>query len=176
MKRFQFSVLLLLVLLVASCTSRKKLVKPDDHSNFQWMSAKIQVEIVSGDTTLTSQPSPLNLSGTIRMRRDSTVWISLSALLGMESVRAMVTQDSVFVINRMGQNYLAEPNTKVGKRFRVPTSLTEVQSLLLGNGSGDHVKIQHGPYQAIIRYSDIHWDEPTTFPLKINKNYQRMKL
>jgi hypothetical protein len=38
------------------------------------------------------------------------------------------------------------------------------------------VELQFGPYTAKIRYSDIHWDEPTTFPIKINESYERMKL
>ena len=175
MKRSLFSVLLLLVLLAASCTTHKKLVNPGDHSDFQWMTAKMQIEIGTNDT-LTSHLSPLTLSGSVRMRRDSVIWMSVSAMLGMESVRALMTQDSVVVINKMAQTYFVEPYSTVAKRFHAPATLRETQALLLGKGDSDHVEIVYGPYRAKIRYSDIHWDEPTTFPIKINKNYERMKL
>ena len=171
-----FSILiLLLVLFAASCTCHKKLVKPEDHSDFQWMTAKMQIEIGTNDT-LTSHLSPLTLSGAVRIRRDSAIWMSVSALLGMESVRALMTQDSVVVINKMAQTYLFEPISTVAKRIPIPATIQEAQALLLGDGTSDQVEIRYKSYRAKIRYSDIHWDEPTTFPVKINKNYERMKL
>lgn len=153
---------LLLLLLGASCTSKKKLVSPAPHADYQWMTAKI-----NGEVSIPSDFSTFTFTGTLKMRRDSIVWVSASVIMGMESVRALVNQDSVFVINRMNQTYVAEP---------VPITLQEIQSLLFGDGTADHVEIQYGPYTAKIRYSDIHWNEPTTFPLKINKKYERMKL
>ena len=117
----------------------------------------------------------LSFTGNIRMRRDSTVWISVSAFLGMESIRTLVTQDSVILVNRMNQTYLAEPISTMAQTMQAP-SLREIQALLLGDGNADHVEIQWGPYIAKIRYSDIRWDEPTNFPMKINKNYERVKL
>lgn len=166
---------LLLLLLGASCTSKKKLVSPAPHADYQWMTAKI-----NGEVSIPSDFSTFTFTGTLKMRRDSTVWISASALMGMESVRALITQDSVFVINRMNQTYVAEPFSTVIEAMSAsslrPTTLQEIQTLLLGNGTADHVEIQYGPYTAKIRYSDIHWNEPTSFPIKINKKYERMKL
>lgn len=160
-----------LLLLLASCSSHKKVVSPTAHADYQWMTAKI-----SGEVTLASHPSPLTFNGTLRMRRDSAVWISASAMMGMESLRALITQDSVIMVNRMDQTYLAEPLQLVAEKMHLPATLQETQALLLGNGANDHVAIQFGPYAAKIRYSDIQWNEPTTFPIKINKKYERMKL
>lgn len=175
-KRTFFGVLTLataLLLLVTSCRS-KKLVSPLSHaSSYEWMNAKMSME-VSADSSLNS-PSSYTLSGSLRMRRDSTVWISTS-MWGVEGVRALVTQDSVIMVNRMNETYLAEPIALVSKAFRFPITLQEFQSLLLGDGTSDHVEIQFGPYTAKIRYSDIQWDEPVTFPIKINKKYERIKL
>ena len=136
-------------------------------ANYEWMTAKMNGE-------LKAENGELSVSGSIRMRRDSTIWISASAFMGMESIRTLITQDSVFVVNRMNQTYLAEPLAAMVETTQVP-SLQEIQALLLGNGASDHVEIQWGPYTGKIRYSDIHWDEPTTFPIKINKNYERVK-
>ena len=158
-----------LLLLVASCSSKKPLVTPTSHADYQWMTAKI-----SGEVTLTSHPSPFTFNGTLRMRRDSAVWVSVSALMGMESIRTLVTQDSVIMVNRMNQTYLAEPLANIMETFQVP-SLQALQAKLSGNGTDDHVELQWGRYTAKIRYTDIHWDEPTTFPIKINKKYERIK-
>lgn len=160
-----------LLLLLASCSSYKKVVSPTAHADYEWMTAKI-----SGEVTLTSNLSTFTFNGTLRMRRDSAVWISASAMMGMESLRTLITQDSVIMVNRMDQTYLAEPLQLVAEKMHLPATLQETQALLLGNGANDHVAIQFGPYAAKIRYSDIQWNEPTTFPIKINKKYERMKL
>ena len=157
------------VLLISSCDSKKKLVSPMAHvADYQWMTAKMNMDITASGMEFK------DVSGSIRMRRDSVVWISASAFLGMESVRTLVTQDSVFLVNRMNQTYLAEPLSTMAQTMQA-LSLREIQALLLGDGSADHVEVQWGPYIAKIRYSDIQWDEPTNFPIKINKNYERVR-
>ena len=159
------------LLLVSSCTAKKKLVSPMAHAaHYEWMSAKM-----SGELKVESGEFPF--SGTLRMRRDSTIWISASALMGIENLRALITQDSVILINRMDQTYLAETLVETCHGASLPPmTLHEFQAMLLGNGTSDAVVVQFGPYLAKIRYSDIHWDEPTTFPMKINKKYERIKL
>lgn len=160
-----------LLLLISSCTSKKKLVSPMAHAaDYEWMTAKMTMDITAPNIEFN------NVTGSLRMRRDSTVWISAAAMMGIESIRALITQDSVILINRLEQSYLAEPLSEVASALRLPATLQESQSMLLGNGTTDHVEIQFGPYMAKIQYSDIHWDEPTTFPIKINKRYERMKL
>ena len=159
-----------IVLLVSSCDAKKKLVSNTHLSDYQWMSAKMTMDISAPGMELN------NVSGVLRMRRDSTVWISAAAVLGLESIRTLITQDSVIMINRVNQTYLAEPLSSVASTLKRPLSLQECQSLLLGNGNSDHVEIQFGPYTAKIKYSDVQWDEPASFPIKINKKYERIKL
>ena len=158
---------LVLIMVVGSCTSRKKLVTPTSPAaSYEWMTAKM-----NGELTLNADSPKLNFAGTVRMRRDSTIWISASAFLGLEGIRALITQDSVVLLNRMEQTYLAEPFDKVAARFQWPATFQETQAMMLG----DQVELRFGNYIAKLRYSDIHWNEPTTFPIKINKNYERVK-
>ena len=159
----------LLLLLVSSCTSKKKLVNPVPHADYEWMTAKFTGEVQMGSAAY-------NITGALRMHRDSTIWISAAAVMGVESVRTMITQDSVIMVNRLDKTYLAEPLQEVAGKLKLPATLQESQSMLLGNGTGEHAELQIGPYTAKIRYTDIQWDQPTTFPMKINKNYERIKL
>ncbi len=159
-----------LLLLLASCSSHKKTVTPTAHLDYQWMTAKMTMDVAAPGVEFK------DVSGVLRMRRDSAVWISASAMMGMESLRALITQDSVVMVNRMDQTYLAEPLQQVAEKLQLPATLQETQALLLGHGTDDPIAIQFGPYKAKIRYSEIHWDEPTAFPIKINKKYERMKL
>ena len=142
-------VVMVVLSLVSSCTSRKKLVSPMAHvADYEWMSAKMTMDITASGTEFD------NVSGNLRMRRDSAVWISASAFMGMESLRTLVTQDSVVLINRMNQTYMAEPLSAVAETMQVP-SFKEIQAKLLGDGSSDHVEFQWGPYTAKIRYSPV---------------------
>ena len=154
--------------LLSSCDPKKKMVSPMAHSiDYQWMTAKMNGELVVNN-------EEWSFTGNLRMRRDSTVWMSISAFMGMESIRTLITQDSVVLVNRINQTYLAEPIPAMVETMPTP-SLREIQALLLGDGTAEHVEVQWGPYIAKIRYSEIHWDEPTSFPIKINKNYERIK-
>ena len=155
--------------LVSSCDSKKKLVSPMAHvADYQWMTAKM-------NGALNVEDEEIPFSGVLRMQRDSVVWISATAMMGMEAVRTCITNDSIVFINRLNKTYLAEPFSEVSEHMQSPLTLQETQRLLLGDGLSDHVELQYGPYSAKIRYSDIHWDEPTTFPIKINQNYERVK-
>lgn len=158
------------LLLMASCASWKKTVPTLSHADtYAWMTAKMTMDLSAPGMELNG------VTGSLRMRRDSAIWLSASTM-GMESVRAMMTNDTVFVINRFEQTYLAEPLAEVAEKLQLPLTLQECQSLLLGKGDTDHVELRFGPYTAKVRYSDIHWDEPQSFPMKINKKYTRIKI
>ena len=163
------------LLLLSSCDPKKKLVSPMAHvADYEWMTAKMSGELGVRSEELGVGVEEFSFTGSLRMRRDSTIWVSVSAFMGMESIRTLVTQDTVVLVNRMNQTYLKEPFSTVVEKQGIP-SFQEIQSHLLGDGTADHVELQWGPYRAKIRYSDIHWDEPANFPIKINKNYERIK-
>ena len=161
-------VAMVMLSLLSSCDSTKKVVSPMAHvADYQWMTAKMSGVLGMGS-------EEFSFTGNLRMRRDSTIWMSISAFMGMESIRTLITQDSVMLVNRMNQTYMVEPTSIMAQTMQAP-SLQEIQAMLLGDGSADHVEIQWGRYIAKIRYSDIQWDEPTSFPIKINKNYERVR-
>ena len=171
----------LLLLLMASCTFKKKLVSPMavHIATYQWMNAKISGELTmeNGETIPNTQFSALSFTGSLRMHRDSTVWLSVSAFLGLENARFLVTTDSIYMVNRVNQTYLAEPLMETCEVVSLPpTSVQELQSSLLGNGNANHVELRWNPYVVKLQYDDIQWDEPTTFPMKINNKYERIKL
>ncbi len=68
----------------------------------------------------------------VRMRRDSAIWLS-AGLLGIEGVRALLTPDSVRVINRLEKTYFAGGYDYLTRLLNVPVSFAQAQALLLGN-------------------------------------------
>ena len=170
--------LLLVVLLLASCASRKKTVAPTQPQSFEWLTAKLDIQ--AGGNGLSFD----DLSGQLRMRKDSLVWVSVTAM-GIELARMKVSTDSVWVINRMDKTYLAEPLDAISDQLGMPWSLPLVQAQLLGNNEGlapvenQTVQLKNftfGNYSAKVKYSNIRLDETTTFPLKITDKMERFRL
>ena len=126
-----------------------------------------------------------NLSGQLRMRNDSIVWLSVTATMGIEVLRAKVSNDSVWVLNRLEKTYLAKPLDTVSAKVGMPLSLPLVQTLLLDNNEGvppvENQMVQlktfvMGNMAAKIRYKNVKLDEKTTFPLKITDKMERVRL
>jgi hypothetical protein len=81
----------------------------------------------------------LNLKGNkqganlaLRMRRDSIIWVSAS-LVGVEGVRAVLTRDSVRVLNRLDKTFFLGDYDYLSKLLNVPVSFGQMQALLLGD-------------------------------------------
>lgn len=168
----------LVVLLAAtSCVSRKKVVTPASSQTFEWMTANLGIQAEGHGQHFD------NLSGQIRIRRDSTIWLSVTATMGMEVMRIKMSADSVWLINRTDKTYLAEPLDDIANLLDMPVSLSWVQSFLLDNNEGlppveNQTVLLQGPmlrgYSAKIRYSNIRLDKETTFPFKITDKMDRI--
>ena len=171
--------LLALLLAATSCASRKKTVAPTPPKAFEWMTTNLDIQAEGNGMSFD------NLSGQLRMRRDSIVWLSVTATMGVEVLRAKVSNDSVWVLNRMEKTYLAEPLDSLCAKVGMPLSLPLVQTLLLDNNEGvppvENQMVQlktfvMGNMAAKIRYKNVKLDEKTTFPLKITDKMERMRL
>ncbi len=119
------------------------------------------------------------------MRKDSIVWLSVTATMGVEVLRAKVSNDSVWMLNRMEKTYLAEPLDSLAIQLGMPLSLPWLQNLLLDNNEGlvpvenQTVLLKNfafGNYSAKVKYNNIRRDEPTTFPLKITDKMDRFRI
>ena len=84
--------------------------------------------------------SVLNIDGSsndvtlnIRIKRDQKIWISITAIAGIEAARVLITPDSIMIINRLQSVYVKQPfsyiNTVAGNQVNYKT----IESLLVGN-------------------------------------------
>ena len=170
---------LLATLLLVSCKAGKKVVNPVPPQPFEWLVANTAIQVEGNGMSFD------DLSGQLRMRRDSLVWLSVTATMGVEVLRAKVSNDSVWVLNRMDKTYLAEPIDTVAARLGMPFSLPWVQTLLLDNNEGlppvENQTVQlrtfvMGDLSAKMKYTKVKEDETTSFPLKITDKMQRVRL
>jgi len=137
---FPFSFLFVLIIL-ASCSSQRKIIKApikeegaeflfkklkEHELQYSWLTAKFSADYENkGQTT--------SLNGQIRIRMDSVIWLSFSPALGIEVFRMMLTQDSVKFINRMNNTFFTGDYNYVNRYLNTNIDFDILQSFLTGN-------------------------------------------
>jgi len=133
-----------MLLILTACASKKKVVKTDPHlavanshvemiknfelSNldFHTFSGKAKAKVEMG-----KESHSVNLN--IRMDRGKTIWISVTALLGIEAARVIITPDSVRIMNKMQGEYIAKPFSYIYKYVNPGISFAMLQDIFMGN-------------------------------------------
>ena len=67
------------------------------------------------------------------MEKDQYIWMSVTAVLGIEVARIMITQDSVKILDRLHRKYIASDFDYVQRMSNVPLKLNNLQNLIIGN-------------------------------------------
>lgn len=91
----------------------------------EWMDASARLSFDDGDMSIGG-------TATIKMQKDKVIWMSVKKF-GFEVARAMVTTDSLFILDRFNKEYSAEPISYIAERFKLPADLAMLQQILLGN-------------------------------------------
>ena len=95
--------------------------------DFKTFSAKIKVNFEGND----GKKSDFNAF--LRLQKDSVLWISINAALGIEAFRIMVTPDSVKVLNKLEKIVQLRSVGYLQEVAKIPLSFTELQNLIIGN-------------------------------------------
>lgn len=77
--------------------------------------------------------SKLNVNAELRMYRDSVIWIRITAIFGIEGLRAYITRDSVKILDRQKKVYVARSVSYLQEIAALPLDLSSLQDLLIGN-------------------------------------------
>jgi hypothetical protein len=67
------------------------------------------------------------------MYKDSVIWISITAIFGIEGLRAYITKDSVKILNKQDKVYKARSVAFLQEVTALPLDLATVQEILIGN-------------------------------------------
>ncbi|MBR2771352.1 MAG: DUF4292 domain-containing protein [Bacteroidales bacterium] len=95
MKKLIKIAFLSMVLLTTSCGSHKKTVTPEQPTSFDWLTANLDIQAEGNGMSFN------DLSGQLRMRKDSLVWLNVTATMGVEALRIKVSEDSAWIVNRL---------------------------------------------------------------------------
>jgi hypothetical protein len=84
--------------------------------------AKLQINNSSNDVTLN-----------FRIEHGKKIWVSITAIAGIEVARAMITPDSIFAINKLQGLYIRKPFSYIYKFASNRLDYHSVEALLMGN-------------------------------------------
>lgn len=141
--------------------------------DFNTFSAKVKVQYEDKNG---KQP---DFNAVIRMRKDSLLWISISAtFLGIEAFRISITPDTLIILNKLDKTVERHPFSYVENIAHIPLSFSLLQDILIGNPVyvGDSiVSYQETASQVMIGTVGYFFKNLLTFS-KTNYLLERMKL
>lgn len=68
-----------------------------------------------------------------RIKNNEVIWVSVTALAGLEVARALITPDSVKIINRLDNVYIKKPFSYIYAFTNERINFGTLQSILIGN-------------------------------------------
>ncbi|HVA99036.1 MAG TPA: DUF4292 domain-containing protein [Bacteroidia bacterium] len=132
-----------IVLLATSCKTNKQLVEKKvslqhessklllnnlkkNEFNYDWLSAKVNVDI-----SVDSSSNSFNIS--LRAKKDSVIWMSISPALGIEVARVIITKDSVKFMDRIHHTYFKGDYNYIDNLLQTELDFDMLQSMMVGN-------------------------------------------
>ena len=78
-----------------------------------------------------------SFKGSLKIHKDSLIWISISPGLGLELGRFLFDEDSLYFMNRFDKTYFKSSYSDLSKKTQSPLSFSRIQALLLGNSMSE---------------------------------------
>jgi Domain of unknown function (DUF4292) len=150
--------LIIIILLLASCRSQKKIQKviaPKTDSVIvitdepkidtmalvrnavdQMYSNYIYFQTFSAKIKVdyeNSQGRQPDFTANVRMRRDEIIWLSLTGTLGIEGFRVIITPDSVRIMDKLSATYTARSLSYLQEISQIPLDFSTLQNMIIGN-------------------------------------------
>ena len=127
--------LFLIVIIAFSCSRKTVVTDPNFVKNnklvfeipeFEYLNTKTKIQYKDAENNVST-------SATIRIKKDSIIWMSLSPALGIEAARALITQDSMVLMNRLNKEYTVYDFKLLSEKFHFDINYQLIQSMILGN-------------------------------------------
>ena len=111
-------------------TNTENIITKVNESNISpsWLSINTKIKIEKeGQNTV--------VNANIRVKKDSIIWISLKAPLGIEVLRTMITPDSIFFMSRMDKTYFIKPISHLKEVVKTSINFFQFQEILFSSPS-----------------------------------------
>jgi len=142
-----FFAFIFMVFLLVACKSSQRVTKEKavrnrtagfvlKHYNevsfdYDWLGMKV-------DADFGNESESNGFKATIRMRKDSVIWVSITPLLGIEMIRVIITPDSLKYLSKIPENkfYYTGTFEDVNRLIGIEFDFEMLQQLLVGNAIG----------------------------------------
>ncbi len=95
--------------------------------SFTTFSGKMDVDYTGADG------KKFDVNAHVRMYKDSVIWVSVTAILGIEGLRALITKDSVIILNKQDKVCTRRSMAYLQEITSLPLDLLSLQNLIVGN-------------------------------------------
>ena len=98
-----------------------------NYIDFNTFSGKVKVDYRGSDG------KSYDFNAFLRMRKDSVIWVSINAALGIEAFRILITPDSVKVLNKLDKEAQFRSLNYLQEVTQLPIDFHTLQDILIGN-------------------------------------------
>ncbi len=152
-----------IIILLFSCKAKKQIVsvnqpitvdsavvktdnsKTTDNTKIEKLAA-IQSSQINFNTFSGKARTHLEIDGkgydvtlNIRIQKNKQIWVSITAIAGIEVARAVITPDSIKIINKLQSVYLKKPFSYVYQYTGRQISYKTVEAIVIGNAVSDFI-------------------------------------
>jgi len=140
--RFQFKYLVMILLISFAGCKGPGILAPErtpvmsvervirgieqNQPEYQWMGTRFSGNVVWENRSH-------NISGSLRIQKDEAIYMSIAPFLGIEVARALVTPDSVKIVNRLESSYYLGDINLLNRMFNTDIDFYMLQALFMGN-------------------------------------------
>ncbi len=97
-----------------------------DQINFDYFTAKAKIKYLDGNESF-------NAIANIWIKNDSIIWLSVNPGIGVEILRAVITPDSIYLINRIKKEFYEISIDSISQRLNFNLNYSMLQSIFIGN-------------------------------------------
>ena len=115
-------------------------VKPLKERSPSFLTKRIQKNILDfetlsfkADVSIESQGERKSFKNSIRIKKDSAIWMSISPALGIEVARVIITQDSIKLLDKWNDQYYLGGFDFLNEKFDTEINFTQLQDILIAN-------------------------------------------
>ena len=112
--------------------------------HYQWSALQAKAHILTDNQEIIT-----NLS--IKTKRDSIIWLSARAFLGIELFRAQLTPDSLYILNKVNKTYFVQPISYFKNLIGTRVSFYDVQDFISNN-----ISIPEEKYNLFLEGENLH--------------------
>src|SRR5262249_51381025 len=98
-----------------------------NHIDYNTFNAKLKVHYEGSDG------NGYEVNAFLRIRKDSMIWVSVNAALGIEAFRLLITPDSVKILDKLKKIVRLRSVSFLQDEVHLPVDFKTLQDLLIGN-------------------------------------------